>query len=321
MKAFWIIFFSLAGGALWAQGTGPFAPAAGLAGSTAIDQNSSLIQAWAQQCRVVRGAQDIARPNLGLATTGDSSLALGPADSRVVSLGDSGYAEFRFSPPLQDQAGFEFAIFENGFSADFLELAFVEISSNGLDFVRFPATSLTPTASQVGPFDLLDPTQIDGLAGKYEVGYGTPFDFQVLADSSRINIGSISHIRVVDVIGAIGQPFSTRDHLGNEINDPYPTDFASGGFDLDALALLAPQTIDSEEWSAPKVAFYPSVVSERWWVPNAIKTVRLYRLDGSPVLTIEQSGWQDLSALESGLYLAFWEDQGGRQGQTKLLRR
>ncbi len=34
-------------------------------------------------------------------------------------------------------------MFENGFADAFLELAFVEVSSNGIDFARFPAVSLT----------------------------------------------------------------------------------------------------------------------------------------------------------------------------------
>ena len=39
---------------------------------------------------------DIANPSLGFVTNGDSSMAIGPADYGVVSLGDSGIATLTF---------------------------------------------------------------------------------------------------------------------------------------------------------------------------------------------------------------------------------
>ena len=37
----------------------------------------------------------------------------------------------------------DFCVFENAFNDSFLELGFVEVSSNGNDFYRFPSTSFT----------------------------------------------------------------------------------------------------------------------------------------------------------------------------------
>ena len=48
-----------------------FAPAAGQAGSTAVDKNSATIQAWATGCIVQRGWQQIDNQQLGLSTFGD----------------------------------------------------------------------------------------------------------------------------------------------------------------------------------------------------------------------------------------------------------
>jgi hypothetical protein len=49
--------------------------------------------------------------------------------------------------------GYDFAIFENGFpfgsGSFYLELAFVEVSSDGKHFVRFNAISNTDTTQQI----------------------------------------------------------------------------------------------------------------------------------------------------------------------------
>jgi len=59
--------------------------------------------------------------------------------------------------------GFDFAVFENSFNDSFLELAFVEVSSDGINFVRFPATSNTQTDVQITGFGTIDPTYINNL--------------------------------------------------------------------------------------------------------------------------------------------------------------
>ncbi len=128
MKAFYGLLFIFCFGTANAQ----YAPQAGLAGSTAISATSNLFTGWAANCIVNRGFMNIANPSLGYASDGDSSLAIGPADGTIVSLGDSGIATLTFATPIYDGPGPDFAVFENGFRnpADstqaFLELAFVE---------------------------------------------------------------------------------------------------------------------------------------------------------------------------------------------------
>lgn len=218
---------------------GQYAPPAGQEGSTAIAADSAIIINWAKACTIERGWKDIARPDSGRVTFGDSTAALGPAlENGVVSLGDAGAALCTFDPPISNGPGWDFAVFENGFSDEYLELAFVEVSSDGVNFVRFPAVSLTDTTAQTGPFGLTDARLIHNLAGKYRIGFGTPFDLEELADSPGLDLNLIKYVRIVDVIGSVQPEWSSRDIQGHPVNDPYPTPFESGGFDLDAIGVI-----------------------------------------------------------------------------------
>jgi len=229
--------------AAWA---GPYAPPAGQPGSTALAAGDSLFVDWADGfTNLVRGPLDIADPPGGLASFGSGSNALGPSDATpssatpIVSLGDGGQITLSFSHPITDGPGFDFAVFENGFADEFLELAFVEVSTNGADFVRFPGISLTQTATQIGGFDPLDATNLHNLAGKYRAAFGTPFDLSDVAGlSPNVDAAYINFVRLVDVVGSIDPAHRTLDSLGNPINDPNPTAFSSGGFDLDAVGVI-----------------------------------------------------------------------------------
>jgi len=215
-----------------------FSPPAGQPGSDAIHKDSSIFVGWATQCQVFRGYMDIQNPSLGYASVGQETFALGIADNSVVSLGDSGYAILEFPYPITNGNGPDFAVFENSFNGTFLELAFVEVSSDGQHFVRFPAISLTDTTQQVGGFGSLDATKIHHLAGKYAVYWGTPFDLEVLKDSNFLDINHITHVKILDVIGCITPGYRSYDSEGRPINDPYPTPFTSSGFDLDAVGVI-----------------------------------------------------------------------------------
>lgn len=211
---------------------GPYAPAAGVSGSTAIALDSPAFVAWAEHV-----AEYLPGTHLD-ATWQHTEKVLGPAQGTsddVVSLGRGGQITLRFTPPITNGPGWDFAVFENSFRDTFLELAYVEVSSNGIDFIRFPNISLTPTA--VPAFGSIDPTDIDGLAGKYRQGFGTPFDLTALADQDaviqgRVDLTAISHIRLVDIVG----DGSALDSDSAEIYDPYPTN-GSAGFDLDAVGV------------------------------------------------------------------------------------
>jgi hypothetical protein len=226
-----------------------------------------MIKGWATVCNVSRGWQNYLDTSLGKATVGSEFYGTLKADGSVISLGDSGIAILQFDNPISDKEGPDFCVFENGFtlgnaqSDSHMELAFVEVSSDGIHYVRFPATSYIDTTVQLGNFDGSNATLVDGLAGKYVSGYGTPFDLNIFAALSSINIGKITHVKLIDVVGNKDAQYPARDKNGRKIIDPWPTPFAASGFDLDAVGVInqlyATNVLEKEE---PSISFYPNPV-------------------------------------------------------------
>lgn len=306
-----LLILMLFGGGLLAQSTGPYAPAAGQAHSRAIHKDSSLIRAWADSISVQRGYLDIAQKTLGFASFGDSLNPLGPANGQVISLGDSGIATYILQTPIWDQAGAEFAIFENSFSDVFLEFAFVEVSQDGTIFHRFPAISLLDTLMQTGAFGSSEASQVHNLAGKYRMDFGVPFD---LADIPQMD--SIYYIRIVDVIGTIDPDLAARDSRGAIINEPYPTAFASGGFDLDALAFLNPNSLNLRERDYSLEKAYPNPARLSVGVPSAIK-LELFSLDGH-LLKTANGEKLNLDDTPAGIYLLHTNFEDGHSSFQKI---
>jgi hypothetical protein len=144
-----------------------------------------------------------------------------------------------FDTPITDDAGFDFAVFENGITDDYLELAFVEVSTDGETFVRFDSIYLAE--APVEPYGLLDTETFEGLAGKYRMGFGHPFDLNTLKNKPQVLNGTVDlrdirYIRVVDIIG----DGTMTDSFGHPIYDPFPTE-NSAGFDLDAIGVIHQQ--------------------------------------------------------------------------------
>jgi hypothetical protein len=220
------------------SGNAQFAPPVGVQGTTAIHKDSSIFVNWATDCEVVLGTENISDPQSPVVSTGINTMAIGEPGNGVVSLGDGGSAILSFENKITNGEGWDFAVFENAFSDDFLELAFVEVSSDGINFFRFPSTSLTQDAIQIGPFGAVIAEEINNLAGKYRANYGTPFDLEEISDVDGLDVNTISHIKLMDVIGSINDNYCSFDHLGNKINDPFPTPFPSSGFDLDAVGVI-----------------------------------------------------------------------------------
>jgi hypothetical protein len=203
--------------------------------TTAVAHDDPRILGWAQ------GSTDYA-PGANVTETKwmMPNKALGPVGTdnlEVVVLGVGGRITLTFGRPIADGAGWDFAIFENGFANDqFLELAFVEVSSDGIHFVRFDSAfrgPLMPCASCSG-----QASGIGGLAGTYRFGFGTPFDLAALRSAplvrdGTVDLASVRYVRVIDIFG----DGATLDSFGRGIIDPLlggPT----AGFDLDAVAVL-----------------------------------------------------------------------------------
>ncbi len=307
---------------------GPFSPAADSIGSNAIHKDSNIIFSWVSNCSVTRGLQNITNISGPFANVGDETFVSGKADGSVVSLGDGGYAIIALNNPLVNHDGYDFAVFENGFydvvnSGYFLELAFVEISSNGVDFFRFPNESLTPIEIQTSTFETTDPTQINGFAGNFKASYGTPFDLQFMDTVLGIDINNITHLKIIDVVGTIDSAYASYDSYGRIINDPYPTDFGPGGFDLDAVALIDSSLVNSV-FSLPilRVKMYPNPAENTLNFTGNVNfsMVSIHNVLG--ILELQEPIIQnqlDVSALLPGVYILNIQSKMGVYS-TKFLK-
>jgi hypothetical protein len=227
------------------------------------------------------------------------ALALGPATGQnvdIVSLGEltqqdidqgrpPGHITLAFGDPchpndsaaIRNGKGYDFVVFENGFISQTTtaagslqgqmaaELAYVEVSTNGRDFARFPCVSLTSGA--VGAYGTIEVSNVHNLAGKHPnaggICTGTPFDLQDLVGhplvvSGVVDLNDIRYVRIVDVPGngscydeattciAPGTgPKWTHYTVNHPIYDMWPT-WGSGGFDLEAIGVLRAQELSAD---------------------------------------------------------------------------
>ncbi|WP_026977385.1 T9SS type A sorting domain-containing protein [Flavobacterium tegetincola] len=287
-----------------------YAPAAGLPGSTAIHKNSPLFVQWANGITVERGLIDKSNPaasasGSSYATFGLPNDALGSPSGSVVSLGDGGFAILTFATPISNRPGFDFAVFENGSTA-YLELAFVEVSSDGVHYFRFQNHSQTQTQNQLSTFASPEATYINNLAGKYSSEYGTPFNLDDLPENELLDKSNILYVKVIDVVGSINPVFASYDSYGNAINDSFPTPFNSGGFDLQGVGVLD-MTLSSANFDKKnKIALYPNPSNGVVYLSNAQNAgIEIVDLNGRKVITVAHYQQQaiSISHFSKGVYL------------------
>ncbi|MBE0647680.1 MAG: T9SS type A sorting domain-containing protein [Bacteroidales bacterium] len=311
---------------------GQYPPPPGYPGTTAMYQDSSAFRAWASGCTVEPGYINFVDTSIyymgsNIAAYGFHEDAVGPPDNFVISIGDRGVATLTLPAPMYDSTGPDFAVFENGFGDEFLELGYVEVSSNGLDFVRFPSVSLTPETPQVVTFGTLNATHIHNLAGKYRVFYGTPFDLNDLKDSVAVDISAITHIRIVDVGGCILSGYQSFDSQGHVINDPWPTPFNTGGFDLDAVGIIHIETqgVPVISQTVP-IRVYPNPVHHILHIEHSFHSSIQFSLLNSfgktffsdqPVGSFMEL---DMSGYPSGLYIALFTLGDGTKIRRTLIK-
>lgn len=331
MKSLLLIFVSC----FWAfTVSAQYAPQAGVSGSTAISATSSQFVGWATSCTIHRGYMDIANPSLGYVTAGDSSNAIGAVNHSIVSLGDSGVADLTFDHPIYNGAGPDFAVFENGFpnpanaEEAFLELAFVEVSSDGINYFRFPANSNTQDTTQIRiAGDYMNARSLNNLAGKYIANYGTPFDLEELSGKVGLDIDNITHVRIVDVVGSIGA-HASLDNAGRKINDPYPTAIPTGGFDLDAVGAIHQKSTSVSSFAANVgLSIYPNPVADK--LVLSVKTMQqnlsatLTDITGKVLQTQQLSlavNEMNVSQYAQGIYYLILQDDKGNRWAEKLTK-
>ena len=304
-----------------------FAPPVGVNGTTAMYKDSSSFIAWASSGTLVRGLQDISNSSLGYVNVGDSASAFGMAGTTgVVSLGDGGYEILQFTNPIIDGIGPDLAVFENGFNDTFLELAFVEVSSDGSNFFRFPATSNVDTTVQANSFGSTDATKINNLAGKYRGNYGTPFDLADIQDNLLLDKQAITHVKIIDVVGCIQNQYCSRDMNNHKVNDPWPTAFGSSGFDLDAVGVIHNQAqVGIEELELQQLSVYPNPATDILFVSIATPSnyaIMVTNIIGEIVL--QSSHHLNIAALtlndlKQGIY-TLTITANGKQKQVKFVK-
>jgi hypothetical protein len=226
-------------------------------------------------------------PNMALGTVTGSNIdivSLGDLSGDQISQGTSeGQITLSFNEPIRQVNGYDFVVFENGFISSidtddnssseriFAELAYVEVSSNGVDFVRFPSVSLTaePVDSLLGS---IEAGNIHNLAGKHPNAYGTctgtPFDLSEITDypdviSGLVDVNNIMYVRIVDIPGSGDYYDEAVMHIdpntlpdwdffanNHSIYDAWDTTTVplhpSGGFDLEAVGVLNEQQLSAD---------------------------------------------------------------------------
>ena len=235
-----------------------------------IPADSPELRTWASEVVDYSPAPNVTDIAGGI--NGQSARALGPAgDSfdNTVSLGDlsaqeiadsvpPGSITLRFNNTFHNSDGWDFAVFENAFGffppdddKVFAELAYVEVSSDGATFARFPSVSLTTEQTLFLPdfgdgplrdFAGIDPSDVYNLAGKHGSLIGTEFDLDDLAATAEVLAGdvdpdAINYVRLIDIPG--NGMFLDSD--GREILDAWDSTSTdeifggTGGLDLDAV--------------------------------------------------------------------------------------
>jgi len=173
----------------------------------------------------------------------------------VHSLGIDGSLTLGFAAPLTDGPGADLIVWENAFQVgtsfwlSFAELAFVEVSSDGVTFARFPSRYQGPDVAP-GPFGNLPIGACSGLAGQHPVratmagadpldvveAGGDAFDLADLQGDPNVlnglvDLQAITQVRLVDVVSGV-----STDTNGVAILDP-----GAGSADIDAVAALHQQ--------------------------------------------------------------------------------
>lgn len=212
----------------------------------------------------------------------DTSLILGGprggAGTHVLTLGSGGDVTLGFDRVITNGPGADFVVFENTFewmSNTFPEVAMVEVSTNGVDFARFPMRYDGPFAMFQGSFEMTPWGTYSGLTGHVPPianvdtntispfnpmeGGGEGFDLADLANhalvqSGLVDLNTINYVRLVDLVA------------GAEVDSRLVTIWDSGGVDgnadIDSVAIVH-DTLDLDP-NGPTLDFWRDDLGYVW---------------------------------------------------------
>ena len=185
----------------------------------------------------------------------------------VLTLGNAGVVTLGFDVVLTNGPGADFTVSENGFEFGggvFAEVCSVEVSTNGVDFARFPTRYGGPPGPH-GDFDALAYATFAGLSGGAVVlsnvatnsidpfdpvvSGGEAFDLAELAEhplvqAGLVDLAQIHFVRLVDLVA------------GQELDSRGATIWDSGGAssaDVDAVSVI--QHTQNQAAGTPSVDF------------------------------------------------------------------
>ena len=291
-----------------------------------------VFASWATGATYTPSAQVI-----GPAWTNQAN-ALGPAEAdntHLVSLGDldqgqidggsqPGSLVLEFDLPIVDQEGPDFAVFENTIIVQatlgliFGEMAYVDISSDGTNFARFPGVSLhTPATTYTNlpggrGYAYFDPRGVYNMAGKHVNNgdsWGTPFDLRdlrwhPLVIGGSVDLAEIRYVRIVDIPGS--GDYLDHSSPARAVLDGWVT-WGSGGADVDAVGVINFKTQCRIEPGASDAAI-------SWFAV----TNRIYQAQWRDDL--RNGGWQDLGSAVTGDNAEHEITDGGKSDGARFYR-
>lgn len=184
---------------------------------------------------------------------GPQGGGLGGGSVDIVALGMGGSLTLGFDVTIANGPGADFSVYENGFMAGggcFAEVAFVEVSTDGVSFARFPAHYAGPTGplpafgtSPLGTFGGLTggapgiANVVTNAISPFDcvVSGGEAFDLAALASDplvvgGSVDLAAIHFVRIVDCVAGANADANGAliwDHGG-----------ATGSADIDAVAVI-----------------------------------------------------------------------------------
>ncbi|MGA0867582.1 MAG: hypothetical protein ACO3UM_01490 [Planctomycetota bacterium] len=175
--------------------------------------------------------------------------ALGRPDGRVHTLGIGGFLTLGFDVPIVDGPGADLVVVENAFRSfaapwmTFAEVCFVEVSTDGMHFARFPAQYTGPQVDP-GAFAFVHTGDYAGLGGVAAADVaaepanlasfgGDGFDLADLIAhpevvAGRVDLQDVREVRLVDVRTGVD-----ADAAGRPIRDA-----GAGAADVDGVVAL-----------------------------------------------------------------------------------